>query len=233
MTQRLIIANWKMFGDPQAINYWSDNLAGTNHHVVLCVQPLLIQSAVKCAVIKNNYSVGGQDCHFKDEGPYTGFTSPKLLADVGASYVIIGHSERRHFEDDALIQSKAIAAIRNHMVPIICVGESLETRQKGQHEHFTLKQLSIILENLSGPYCIAYEPLWAIGTGVVPTTHDIESMHASIRRFIKNDSVKILYGGSVSADNAKAILALKNVDGLLVGGASLKVETFNQILLAM
>lgn len=230
MMPKIIIANWKMFGDAEAIQKWCGHLDKTRHDIILCVQPLLVRDAVACTRSTGKVSVGGQDCHFEDTGAYTGFTSPKLLAAMGCTHVIVGHSERRSFESDELIHKKAVAAQRNHLVPVICVGESSDTRTSGDPVAFVLNQLKTICSEMEGPYHIAYEPLWAIGTGLTPTLDDIEVMHHAIKAFINNDHVHVLYGGSVKPENAHAILSLPSVGGLLVGGASLKVQDFNVII---
>jgi triosephosphate isomerase len=232
MPSKLIIANWKMFGATKTLQKWCADLQKTRHTVVLCVQPLLIHDAVACAKISDaKLTIGGQDCHVEDEGAYTGFTSPKLLGAMGGTYVIVGHSERRSFESDALIHKKAVAAQRNHLIPVVCVGESLDIRRSGDPVAFVLSQIKTICTGLEGLYHIAYEPLWAIGTGMTPTLDDIAVMHTAIKDFINNENVKVLYGGSVKPDNAHAILSLPSVGGLLVGGASLQAEDFNRIIL--
>ncbi len=224
-----------MHGDFESVDAWIKNLIqeldeAIQHEVVLCVQPLLVSDAIKC-LSRTDVKVGCQDCHFEDKGAYTGFTSPKLLSHMHCDYVIVGHSERRSFEDDDLIHKKVLAAQRNHLIPVICVGESLDARNQGKQETFVLKQLEVIMRGAEPSYCIAYEPLWAIGTGVMPTLDDIAAMHTAIKGFIHSDTVRVLYGGSVRSDNAGSILSLSSVDGLLVGGASLYVVEFKKILL--
>lgn len=225
---KIVVANWKMYGDQTSLTLWAKQLATTSHKVVLCVQPLLIEHARRNA---HTFQVGGQDCHIFDNGPYTGFTSPALLSAMGASHVIVGHSERRSFESDALIHKKALASIRNNLTPIICIGEPESSREKGEHEAFVAKQIKTITENLQGHFYIAYEPLWAIGTGVLPQLEDIKSMFEFIRSILPGDApIPILYGGSVNSKNAKSILNMPFVQGVLVGGSSLDNNEFNSII---
>lgn len=230
---KTIIANWKMYGDPEAVEHWMRGLAPTSYRVGLCLEAPLLPFAIqqKHPFVK----VGAQDCHALDEGPFTGWVSPKLLAHLGVQYVLIGHSERRFFETDDVIHAKAKAALKHMLTPVICVGESLEIRESKKHLSFVSSQIRTICRGLEGPYMIAYEPRFAIGTGRIPSLCDIEDMHAHIYETLHNMSPHnppLLYGGSVKPENASLLLNAKNVDGLLVGGASLKVDEFNGILAA-
>lgn len=221
-----------MYGDPSSLEHWLKELAPTAYCVGLCVQAPLLPFGI------NHHhpfvKIGSQDCHHLDEGPFTGWISPKLLALLGAHYVILGHSERRFFEDDQMIHDKAKAALRHGLTPIICIGESLDIREKGDHLSFVSNQLQIIFNNIEGHCIIAYEPRFAIGTGRIPSIHDIEEMHTHIRKTLHSlkfeTSLPLLYGGSVKPENASALLKIDNVDGLLVGGASLQIEEFNAII---
>jgi triosephosphate isomerase len=182
--------------------------------------------------------VGAQDCHAEPEGAHTGDVSAAMVADAGAKFVILGHSERRsgHGEDNAAVAAKIDAALGAGLRIILCCGESSEMRDAGKAEIFVLDQLRAALSRVEEPaerLTIAYEPVWAIGTGRTAKPADIAEMHAAIRRLLLETygeeaaaQVRILYGGSVKPDNAKNILALENVDGALVGGASLKAESF-------
>jgi triosephosphate isomerase len=185
--------------------------------------------------------IGAQDSHREDCGPYTGDISAEMLHDAGARLVILGHSERRtmHRESDALIAGKVLGALRAGLEPIICVGEQREHRRMGHAHQVVCDQLQGSLpEALAGrPFSIAYEPIWAIGSGEIPSAADIEDTHATIRDALNallgcGATTAILYGGSVKADNAPEILKVAGVDGVLVGGASLAADTFLPIIRA-
>ena len=187
--------------------------------------------------------VGGQDCHGELEGAHTGDISAEMIADAGGTHVIVGHSERRtdHKEDDALIHGKALAAYRAGLVAIICVGETLTERDAGKALDVVGQQLSDSVPDsaTAANTIIAYEPVWAIGTGRTPSLADIEEMHSDIRARLTSrfggdiaNGIRILYGGSVKPGNAAEIFAVPNVDGGLVGGASLKAADFSQIVKA-
>jgi triosephosphate isomerase len=185
---------------------------------------------------------GAQDVSAQDDGAYTGEISATMLAKLGCSYVVVGHSERRqyHAESDALVNAKAKKAIASGMTPIVCVGEGLDIRKQGAHVAYTLAQLDGSLDGLSadevGRIVVAYEPVWAIGTGEVATPDDAQEVCAAVRgriaeRFSADagDSVRILYGGSVKAANVAGIMLQPDVDGCLVGGASLQFDEFGGI----
>ena len=181
---------------------------------------------------------GAQDISTAEKGAYTGEISGAMLAKLGCTYVIVGHSERRqyHSESDDVVNSKAKAAIRSDVIPIICVGEGLETRQSGDHVAYTLAQLDGALAGLSsdqvGSVVVAYEPVWAIGTGEVATPEDAQEVCSAIRERIREvhgnaaDSVRVLYGGSMKSENVAALMAQKDIDGGLVGGASIDPDEF-------
>lgn len=177
--------------------------------------------------------IGAQDCHTDQRGAHTGEISAEMLADAGAAYVIVGHSERRadHNETDAVVKAKAEAALNAGITPIICVGETREDREAGRTLNVIGVQLSGSLPDTKDDYVIAYEPVWAIGTGLTPTPEDIEEVHNFIRKNTRPE-IRILYGGSVKPSNAAEILRINNVDGALVGGASLKAEDFYAIITA-
>ena len=192
--------------------------------------------------VKGAFALGGQDCHPQAKGAFTGDLSAEMLKDAGASHVIVGHSERRqyHAETNALVASKAQAAWRAGMTAIICIGESLAERNDGKAHHICQSQLQESVPDGATPAntVIAYEPVWAIGTGVTPTAADIAAMHAHIRACLVASrgegarQVLILYGGSVNPGNATEILSLPEVGGALVGGASLKSQDFMRIIAA-
>lgn len=195
--------------------------------------PFLHIEGAKAAL--SGVSLGAQDVSIRDDGAFTGEISAKMLADMGCKYVIVGHSERRqyHEETDQIIAAKATKAMEAGVVPIICVGESLSQRQTGQTEMVIESQLSgSVPANATGQsIVIAYEPVWAIGTGQVATVAQIAEVHAQIRanlekRLADAAQLRIIYGGSVKPENATEILSLEDVDGALVGGASLKAESF-------
>ena len=183
---------------------------------------------------------GGQDCHFKVKGAHTGDISAEMIGDLGGTYVIVGHSERRtdHAETNAIVKSKAEAVLASGLKPIICVGETLEQRESGETLAVLDDQISNSLpENASGDTCvIAYEPVWAIGTGLTPEISDIETAHKHMRAKLAelgvadSANVRLLYGGSVKPGNASEILSIEDVNGALVGGASLKAADFLGII---
>jgi triosephosphate isomerase len=185
---------------------------------------------------------GAQDVSEHDGGAYTGEISAAMLARLGCSYVVVGHSERReyHAESDAVVNAKALATIKGGMVPIVCVGEGLEVRQAGEHVPYTLAQLDGSLAGFSAEQVaglvVAYEPVWAIGTGEVATPDDAQEVCAAVRGRVREvhgdaaaDGVRVLYGGSVKAANVGGIMEKADVDGALVGGASLQVDEFGGI----
>jgi triosephosphate isomerase len=193
-------------------------------------------------ILKNSdASVGSQNCHWEKEGAFTGEISVRMLDELGVQYVIIGHSERRHIfkESDEWINKKILAVVESGLKPIFCIGETLQNRENGLTEIVLSKQLERGLAgviDLSG-LVIAYEPVWAIGTGKVATGSQIEDAHTSIKNWLKinysgdiSDQMTILYGGSVNSKNTKELIELKGVDGFLIGGASLQIENFNEII---
>lgn len=209
--------------------------------VAVCPPATLLQQ-VSAKAGKGLVKTGGQDCHVAEKGAFTGDISAAMLHDAGASYVIVGHSERRtqHAETDGMVRAKARAALDARLTPIICVGETQRERESGVAVTVVEQQLNGSMPDLQTgeTVVIAYEPVWAIGTGLVPGIEDIAEMHDAIRDWLSRhvgalaSQVSILYGGSMKPDNAKAILAVDNVDGGLIGGASLKVEDFLAIIRA-
>ena len=234
------IANWKMNGDEQSAATWTQDVfeflkhAPPSIHVGLSLPDLLIPTSCRARQNTARFFIGGQDCHFADAGAYTGFSSAKLLSHLGCDFVIVGHSERRFFENDALICEKAKAAHRHNLTPVICVGEPQDIRDAGAHLDYVGGQIETICTDLSSPFMMAYEPLWAIGTGRVPQVQDIHDMHAHIQKCVRgaghNYDVPVIYGGSVNAGNACDIVSLPNVHGVLVGGASLQSASFLEII---
>lgn len=237
MSRRLLIAgNWKMHGRSDALAFFAaPRIARDAPRIdrLICPPATLLRAAADAART-TGVIIGGQDCHASPEGAHTGDISAEMLADSGARYVIAGHSERRadHGERDAMVKAKAEAALRAGLTPIVCVGESQTERASGQAERVVSGQLRASWpEGGSGTtVIIAYEPVWAIGTGLTASTDDIDAMHAFIRAERGGDAdLRILYGGSVKPDNARDILARPDVDGALVGGASLDANSFAAI----
>ena len=193
---------------------------------LLVCPPATLISAVAHILAGSACAVGAQDCHAEDAGAHTGDIAAPMLRDAGATHVILGHSERRadHGETSAMVAAKTRAARRAGLVPIVCVGETLAEREAGRAQAVVAEQLAGSLpQGFQG--VVAYEPVWAIGTGLVPSEADIAAMHGAIRAQV-GPGIRILYGGSVKPGNAAAILALPEVGGALVGGASLKAEPF-------
>jgi len=237
----LIAGNWKMNGleaDGLALARGvadGVNQAGWTDRDVLVCPPATLVMAVADAVKGSGVSVGGQNCHAKPNGAHTGDISPEMLRDCGASYVIVGHSERRadHGETDAVVRAKAEAAWRAGLVPIVCIGETLAEREEGRTLGVLATQLkgSVPAGATAANLVVAYEPVWAIGTGKTPTTAEVAAAHAHIRKVLggltpEADRIRLLYGGSVKDSNCAELLAAGDVDGALVGGASLKAGEF-------
>lgn len=239
--RKLVAGNWKMNGvaaDLAEITSISLAAETAGADVALCVPATLIERAVRAAP---GFAIGGQDVHQSDKGAHTGCISAAMLLDAGARLTIVGHSERREAqgESDADVKAKAEAALAAGLSVILCVGESDSIREAGKAIETVAAQLDASLPRGAmdaSRFSVAYEPIWAIGTGKVPSTSDIEEMHASLRvRLVAafGDSgaeVRILYGGSVKASNATEIFAVPDVDGALVGGASLKATDFLPIV---
>jgi len=233
----LIAANWKMHGDMSWIEklYEFDEIfpAGERAGIDVLIfppAPLIFPMMERCG--GKDIWLGGQNCHAAEKGAHTGELSAEMLESVGADYVIVGHSERRAHpelggETDADTRAKAQACARAELIPIICVGESLAQREAGEALAVVASQISGSVPDIAD-YVIAYEPVWAIGTGKVATLDDIAEMHAAIRGQVGPD-VRILYGGSVKPANAKDILATANVNGALIGGAGLEMESLAAI----
>lgn len=241
----LIIGNWKMNGLRNALDELT-NLAQLltagempRSMVVVC-PPATLLHAVASRGATSGILAGGQDCHWEASGAFTGEVAAMMLADAGAQYVIVGHSERRagHSESDDVVRRKAEAAIGAGLVPVICVGETEVERDEGQAEEVVLRQLAESVPEAAGQHAvaIAYEPVWAIGTGRTPNLDDIRTMHAAIRQGLvsrfgeRGTSMPILYGGSVKPINAREILGVEDVNGALVGGASLFANDFYTII---
>jgi triosephosphate isomerase len=242
----LIAGNWKMNGLKVSLAEFEAMIAGAGSVIAkadLLVCPpvsLLATFAERTGGIlpadQKALALGAQDCHPKASGAHTGDVSAEMLADAGASFVIVGHSERRadHGETDALVRQKAEAAWRAGLVAIVCIGETQAHRDAGQTLHICSGQLSGSLPDgaTAANLVVAYEPVWAIGTGLTPTAADVEQVHKLIRDHLisrfkeEGATIRILYGGSVKPSNAQELMAVANVNGALVGGASLKAADF-------
>lgn len=242
--KKLVVGNWKMHGLSSDIEEVKEIARQASSYpevdVALCVPAILIERAARAVP---GFAIGGQDLHHAEKGAHTGCISADMLLDAGAVLTIVGHSERRlaQRESDSDIKAKANAALTGGLNVILCVGESLEERECGSSIATVLSQLAGSLpENLASEaeLAIAYEPIWAIGTGKVPTSEEIAQMHLAIRDELRarlgdaGAELRILYGGSVKSSNAAEIFAIKNVDGVLVGGASLKSIDFIPIVAA-
>ncbi len=240
----LVAGNWKMNGLSASLaeaDAMAKGLSNEAADVLIC-PPATLVAKLADTLAGSRIAVGGQDCHAKVSGAHTGDISAEMLKDAGASAVIVGHSERRtdHLESDALVRSKAEAAHRAGLVAIVCVGETAAERQSGQTLTVVGRQLAGSLpENCRATDTIvAYEPVWAIGTGLTPTVADVAEVHGAIRAALaarfggEGQAMRILYGGSVKASNATELMAVPNVNGALVGGASLKAADFLGILAA-
>ncbi len=238
--RKLIAGNWKMNGLRDGAIAMADELADkaasdkSLADIAVCPPAPLIPIVLE-AVRARGISVGGQDCHAEQAGAHTGDVSASLLADLGCHYVIVGHSERRadHGETDAQVQAKASAALAAGLTAIVCVGETEAERDAGQTEAIVGAQIDCSLPPGGSPetVVIAYEPVWAIGTGKTPSLDEIADIHAFIRAKAQashglGDGLRILYGGSVKPSNAADILTINGVNGALVGGASLNVDDF-------
>ena len=245
--KKLIAANWKMFKTPdEAIAFVRAFIPLVAHHrhaeIVLCPSPTLLPTVVEAA--RNHpIHIAAQNMHWLDQGAYTGETSPLQLKALGVTHALIGHSERRQYfnETDESVNLKLKAALAHHLVPIVCVGEQLAEREANQTAEVLERQTSIALEGIdpaiATPLIIAYEPVWAIGTGRTATPEIAGDAHKIIRAQIANSlstelaaSTRILYGDSVKPDNTPSLCALEDIDGALVGGASLDPASFAAIV---
>lgn len=245
----LIAGNWKMNGLTHSLDELSElaRLLTTGEApralVVVC-PPATLLAAVAAQGASSGIIAGGQDCHSQSSGAHTGDISAGMLADAGAQYVIVGHSERRtdHGESSDTVRGKAEAAIGAGLKPIICVGETEAQRDAGEAETVVAEQLAASIPDAASQHevIVAYEPVWAIGTGRTPTLEEVGQMHDAIRARLvgrfgaeKGESIRILYGGSLKPQNAREILAVNNVNGGLVGGASLLAKDFYTIISAV
>lgn len=249
MRKFLIAGNWKMHNGPSATRSLLKGLNGQISEmpegVEVLVCPPFISLAAAFEEIEKGSGIflGAQNLHFEDEGAYTGEVSAGMLNETGCDFVIIGHSERREYfaETDKTVNLKVKKAVEEGLKPIVCVGESLQQRKAGKHEQLVRKQVQEALNDVDGDSArdvvIAYEPIWAIGTGETATPEQAQEMHGMIRGELAElydeevgNSVRILYGGSMKPHNAEELLGQPDVDGGLIGGASLKADSFAEII---
>jgi triosephosphate isomerase len=247
MRKTLIAANWKMYKTPDEavafIKAFVPHVAHQKHaEIVVCASPTLLPTVVD-ASRNTPIHVSAQDMHWLDQGAYTGETSPLMLKALGVTHVLIGHSERRQYfnETDESVNLKLKSALKHGLIPIVCVGEQLAEREANQTQEVLERQTSIALSGIepstATPLIIAYEPVWAIGTGRTATPEIADEAHKIIRAQIAKSlstelaaSTRILYGGSVKPDNTASLCGLADIDGALVGGASLDPASFAQIV---
>ncbi len=246
MRKIVVAGNWKMNKTPAEtttlINELKPLVKDSASDVIVCVPFTNLYAAVE-ACKGSNIKVGAQNMYFEESGAFTGEIAPSMLTELGVEYVIIEHSERRQYfaETDETVNKKVIKAFEHKLIPIICVGESLEEREQGVTFEIVAKQTKVALGSLTADQVksliIAYEPIWAIGTGKTATSDQAQEVCAVIRKTVAEvfgkdaaDAVTIQYGGSVKASNAAELFAKKDIDGGLIGGASLKAEDFNGIV---
>jgi len=247
MRQTVVAGNWKMNKTPaqtvELINELKPLVAGSKNKCIVCVPYTNLANAIE-AVKGSNIEVGAQNMYFEESGAYTGEIAPSMLTEMGVKYVIIGHSERRQYfnETDETVNKKVIKAFEHGLTPIICVGESLEQREQGITFELVALQTKIALLGLTEEQVkkciIAYEPIWAIGTGKTATSEQAQEVCQKIRETVASvygsaaaEEIIIQYGGSVNAGNSAELFAKADIDGGLVGGASLKANDFSEILI--
>jgi triosephosphate isomerase len=245
----MIAGNWKMnltlAEAAQLIKAIADGIKGLDGVEVLVAPPFTTLLRVKEAIGKAPILLAGQNVHWEAQGAFTGEVSASMLADAGCTHVILGHSERRTLfgETDEIIDRKAAAAVKKGLIPIVCIGETLEEREKRLTFQIIERQLSLSLKSfregkaLPSTTILAYEPVWAIGTGRTATPEQAQEVHQFIRQWLKaqfgeraGETIRILYGGSVKPDNVRDLMSKPDIDGALVGGASLKPESFLPIV---
>ena len=234
MHKPIVAANWKMNLTKKSAE---DLIAKLNKFVYedveVIIMPPFTLLDMAASIADNRIKLGAQNCYYKKNGAFTGEISPDMLVDIGCKYVIVGHSERRHIfgETNDLLRKKLAASKQAGLIPIYCIGETLDEKRKGERESVLSEQLNII-DNLSMPLIVAYEPVWAIGTGVAAEVVTIRETIKLIRQKLREKRVKapVLYGGSVKPDNAKEIASETLIDGALVGGSGLNADSFLQII---
>ncbi|MFS8501082.1 MAG: triose-phosphate isomerase [Caldicoprobacter sp.] len=246
MRKPIIAGNWKMHKTPSQtvslINELKPLVKDAQVEVVVC-PPFVCLPAAKEALSGSNIKLGAQNMHWEEQGAFTGEVAPGMLKELDVEYVIIGHSERRQYfgETDEMVNKKVLSAVAHNLIPIICVGETLEQREQGITEEVVDKQTRAALEGLNADVAhrvvIAYEPIWAIGTGKTASSNDANEVIGYIRKVVGEvlgsqaaQQMRILYGGSVKPENAAELMGMPEIDGALVGGASLKAQDFAKIV---
>jgi len=246
MRKPIIAGNWKMHKTPSQtvslINELKPLVKDAQVEVVVC-PPFVCLPAAKEALMGSNIKLGAQNMHWEEQGAFTGEVAPGMLKELDVEYVIIGHSERRQYfgETDEMVNKKVLSAVAHNLIPIICVGETLEQREQGITEEVVDKQTRAALEGLNADVAhrvvIAYEPIWAIGTGKTASSNDANEVIGYIRKVVGEvlgsqaaQQMRILYGGSVKPENAAELMGMPEIDGALVGGASLKAQDFAKIV---
>jgi triosephosphate isomerase len=243
MRTPIIAGNWKMFKtEMEAVDFakkLKPLVKDISDRIIVICPPSPLISKVCDVVCDSNIAVGGQNLYWEDQGAFTGEVSAKMLKSVGCKYVIIGHSERRQYfgETDETVNKKLLKALEGKLNPIVCVGERLEQREKGETFKVVETQVKGAIKSIKtedwDSITIAYEPVWAIGTGKTATPEQAQEVHAYIRKLLPKEvagKTRILYGGSVKPENIKALMAQPDIDGGLVGGASLKVDSFEKLI---
>lgn len=252
MRKKIVAGNWKMNKTlDESIEFIESlkmklNTINPDFPVLIFPPFISLNASAKLSKDHSQLFIGAQNCHSEDSGAYTGEVSAQMIASTGCSHVLVGHSERREYqqEDSSELLKKCHQAIENNLDVVFCVGETLEERKSQKHEQVVEKQIQEVLasmdERLITKVAVAYEPVWAIGTGETASPEQAEQMHAHIRKVLskifgqgKADSTSILYGGSVKPANAEQLFSQANIDGALIGGASLKVDDFSSIIKTM
>ena len=247
MRRPIIAGNWKMHKGPEETQAFLDEflpgVSNVEDREVVIAPPFVSLVAAAQRLRGTRVKLCAQNCHWEEQGAFTGEVSPSMIRAVGCSHVILGHSERRQHsgETDQMINKKVRAALASGLFPILCIGESIEERQAGHTTSVVERQLKMSLQDVvvedAGNLVVAYEPVWAIGTGISASPEEAQEVHVFIRQFFakrynKNlaNLIKILYGGSAKENNADELMAQSDIDGMLVGGASLKVKSFERIV---
>lgn len=243
MRTPIIAGNWKMFkNEAEAVDFarkLKSLVRDVSDRIIVICPPFPVLSKVCDELCDSNIGLGAQNLYWEDQGAFTGEVSAKMLKSVGCKYVIIGHSERRQYfgETDETVNKKLLKALEQRLSPIVCIGERLEQREKGETFKVVETQIKGGFKNISVEHwdniVIAYEPVWAIGTGKTATPEQAQEVHAYIRKLLPKEvteKTRILYGGSVKPENIKALMSQTDIDGALVGGASLKVDSFEKII---
>ena len=243
MRKPIMAGNWKMFKtEAEAVDFFKKlvpQVSDVSDRTILICPPSLVLSKAHNEIKSSNISLGAQNLYWEDQGAFTGEVSAPMLKAVGCTYVIIGHSERRQYFGDTneTVNKKLFAALNHHLIPVVCIGEKLQERESGKTFDVIKSQVEGSFKNVTNEQwdkiVIAYEPVWAIGTGKTASPEQAQEVHKFIRSLLPKeaaDKVRILYGGSVKPENVKALMSQPDIDGGLVGGASLKVDSFVKLI---